>query len=171
MNYCDELTELVIKLDAPEQTKVPWLRARDETTRADMAQLVNEGWPAGEALVKAKEQQAHYWRMADGTVAIVRETAAARSPSRGDRARSRDRNNRGGPKQQNSRNKQNSTQKDAVKTVSIDAKGIKYCGAFNSFRGCVADERKCPQRAKHLCSRMLEKGKACGRKDHTAATH
>ena len=33
LNYCDELTELAIKLEAPEHSKVPWARARDEKGR------------------------------------------------------------------------------------------------------------------------------------------
>ena len=174
LNYCDELTELVIKLDAPEQNKVPWLRSRDETTRADMAQLVNEGWPGGEALVKAKQQKAHYWRMADGTVASVCETAVpTRSPSRG-RERSRDNRGRGkqGPKPRNQQqNGQKPPQQNVQKTISMDSNGIKYCGAFNTARGCPNNERKCAQRGRHACSVMLDKGKACGRKDHGATGH
>ena len=67
--YADEVTEKVIKVDLPESAKLSWMRARDEQTRADMATLINEEWPAVEALEKAREQQAHYWRMEDRTVA------------------------------------------------------------------------------------------------------
>ena len=55
--------------------------------------------------------------------------------------------------------------------ISIDSKGIKYCGGFNSQRGCVPDDRKCPQRGRHACNVMIDKGKACGRKDHGAPGH
>ena len=72
MTYADEVTEKVIKVDLSVSAKLSWMRARDEQARADMAQLVNEEWPAGEALEKAKEQQAHYWRMEDRVVATPR---------------------------------------------------------------------------------------------------
>ena len=109
--------------------------------------------------------------MADGTVAVVRDTAApARSPSRGDRARSREPRGRAN-KTQKPRNQRDAPRKELPKMISIDSKGIKYCGGFNSQRGCVPDERKCPQRGKHVCNAMIDKGKACGRKDHGAPNH
>ena len=46
------------------------LRARDEATRAEMAQLINEGWPGAEALQRAMTSLAHDWRMEDNVVAI-----------------------------------------------------------------------------------------------------
>ena len=69
LGYADTVTEKVIKVNLPEHAKLQWLRARDEQTRADMAQMVCEEWPAHEALDKAMEKQAHYWRMLDNLVA------------------------------------------------------------------------------------------------------
>ena len=69
LGYADNVTEKLIKIEIPEASKLQWVRARDEQTRADMAQLVCEEWPAHEALQKAMDQQAHYWRMLDNLVA------------------------------------------------------------------------------------------------------
>ncbi|CAK0807283.1 unnamed protein product, partial [Prorocentrum cordatum] len=67
--YCDQAMSRTLKVSIPEHAKLRWLRARDEATRTDMAQLVNEGWPAGEALTEALKREAHFWRMKDDTVA------------------------------------------------------------------------------------------------------
>ena len=174
LGYADWVHEKCIKVDIPEGAKLSWMRARDEQTRADMAQLVCEEWPAGEALEKAKEQQAHYWRMKDDLVAVPPPPELrpdqVRPPKRqfesdawqgGDRAK-------GGGKKQRGENK--IIQRE-LSRISRDAKGVKYCGAWNSPKGRVKDERRCPQGGKHMCSIQLQKGKACGMRSHNAINH
>ena len=151
-----------------------WMRARDEQTRADMTTLINEEWPAGEALDKALEQQAHYWRMEDRTVAAppppeLRQEDVRPPKRRFESEWPSNKGQKGGGKGKGAK-KQKLIQ-EALKTLSIDNAGVRYCGAFNSHRGCVRDERKCPQRAKHKCNVMLWKGKACGMANHSAVEH
>ena len=177
MAYVDEVTEKVIKVDLPESAKLSWMRARDEQTRADMATLINEEWPAGEALDKAREQQAHYWRMEDRTVATppppeLRQDDVRPAKRRYDSEwQPSNRGNKGGNGRGKGDGKKPKLIQEALKVMSTDGYGGKFCGAFNSARGCVRDERRCPQQGKHRCNVQLWKGKACGSTEHGATGH
>ena len=59
INYCDRIMHKVLTIDMPEREKLAWLRKRDEATRGEMVQLVNDGWPAGEALEEAMVEGKH----------------------------------------------------------------------------------------------------------------
>ena len=143
-----------------------WLRKRDEATRGDMVQMVNEGWPAGEALEQAMANQNHYWLMLDNTKAApqIEETTdrkRGRSPSH-----RRDHRERRSPQKAKGKGKQGN-----APSLTVDKKGIKYCGAYNSTKGCVHQEKKCPQNGRHACNAIISKGVACGRRDHALCDH
>ena len=173
--YCDEVTEKVIKVDLPDAAKLSWMRARDEQTRADMTTLINEEWPACEALDKAREQQAHYWRMEDRSVAAPPppelRAEDVRPPKHKYESEWPAGKGKGGGGKGNKGGKKPKLIQEALRTISTDSNGVRYCGAFNARGGCVRDERKCPQRAKHRCSIQLWKGKACGDVNHGATGH
>ena len=88
LGYADDCMTRVIRINIPEADKLRWLRTRDEATRTEMVELINDGWPGGEALVTADARNAHFWKMKDGTAAAgeVTERSASRkrrrSPSR-----------------------------------------------------------------------------------------
>ena len=58
-----------------------------------------------------------------------------------------------------------------ITKVSIDNKKTKWCGAWNSARGCVPNQRNCPQKAQHGCNVMISKGIACGSRQHDCSGH
>ena len=76
LGYCDDTLQATIRIDIPEASKLAWLRARDESTRSEMVSLINEGWPGGEALHKARKIHAHYWRMEDKVSSSVQDDDA-----------------------------------------------------------------------------------------------
>ena len=168
----------MIKVDLPEAAKLSWMRARDEQTRADMITLINEEWPACEALEKAKDQQAHYWRMEDRTVAAPPPPELRQEDVRPPKRRfdsewppAGNKGQKGGNGKGKGSGKKPKLIQEAMKLITVDNNGVKYCGAFNSYRGCVRDERRCPQHAKHLCNVQVWKGVACRAKDHGAPKH
>ena len=164
--YCDQAMSRTLKASIPEHAKLRWLRARDEATRTEMAQLVNEGWPAGEALTEALKREAHFWRMKDDTVAQpvdgeqrergpkrARDDSDDRAPGRGG----------GAPRQQPARGTFN--------RITIDKNRVKFCGAWNSAAGCSKNEKQCPQAGKHACCAQVARGVACGKRDHNFLNH
>ena len=161
INYCDQIMHKVLSVDMPEREKLAWLRKRDEATRGEMVQLVNDGWPAGEALEEAMAEGKHLWLMRDEMVAAPERdnTWEDRPPRR----RSRSAQRRPSQPQKGAGKKQ--------QVISIDSKGVKFCGAWNSRKGCVHNEKKCPQGGKHVCNAWVAKGVACGRKDHRGCDH
>ena len=175
LGYADEVMDQVLNIDIPEEKKLKWVRLRDESTRGEMAQLINDGWPGGEALTEAMKSQAHYWKMEDKTVAapVISDAPPPNIAEPLGLKRTRDdrrlgaRSQSGGvPKQRKGGNPM-----EGIKVISTDKRGVKYCGKYNSFRGCSRHERDCPQNARHLCSFQIERGVACGRTDHCAVNH
>ena len=160
--FADEVMHMAIQLGLPDAQRLSWLRARDEQARADVARYVCDGWPGGEALQKAREDQSHYWRMGDAVAAMTSK------PTREARESSPPRNTARGGKGGGKGQKQ---QKGTSATISQDKKGIHLCGAFNSHRGCTRSEWDCPQGARHACSYAIGKGTPCGRRDHGACSH
>ena len=138
------------------------MRTRDETTRAEMLQMVKDCWPAGEALAEAMEKEAHFWRMLDESVAAPEAEATFERKRRQD-ARS--------PSQQRTKGGKRDASSSAKRRIMIGAKGVKYCGAWNSTRGCTHNEKQCPQRARHACCAQTAKSVACCRRDHTYLGH
>ena len=43
--YADDAMENALEIAIPDHRKLEWIRARDQATRGEMAQLINEGWP------------------------------------------------------------------------------------------------------------------------------
>ena len=179
LGYADTVTEKLIKVDLPEHAKLQWVRARDEQTRADMAQMVCEEWPAHEALEKAMDKQAHYWRMLDNLVAAPPPPELrAEEPRGGKRAYDGapwngpgNGKGKGGGKRQKGGAKGKDDEVCTHRIITVDKHRVKYCGAFNSKRGCVKDERRCPQKARHACAVEVGRGTVCGARDHGAAGH
>ena len=58
IEYHDTALHKTLEIAIPEHTKLRWVRYRDQRTRDEMAQLINEGMPGGEAILKALETQA-----------------------------------------------------------------------------------------------------------------
>ena len=50
-------------------------------------------------------------------------------------------------------------------------KGQKYCGSFNSSKGCSYEEWKCPQKGLHKCTWKNSSGKLGGKADHGFTGH
>ena len=164
INYCDRIMAKVLCIDMPEREKLAWLRKRDEATRGEMVQLVNDGWPAGEALEEAMTEVKQLWLMKDGTVAAPeRDTTWEDEPPR--------RRSRSAPRKSSQKGGGKSAANKAPGSISIDSKGVKYCGAWNTHKGCVRNEKQCPQKGRHACSAWIQKGVACGRKDHRCCDH
>ena len=69
LGYADNALHKTLEVNLPEQAKLKWIRARDERTRAEMAHLINEGHPGGEALLAAWKTNARFWDMEDRPVA------------------------------------------------------------------------------------------------------
>ena len=69
LGYVDDCMHKVLEVMMPDVAKLAWLRMRDERTRAQMAHLINEGMPGGEALRAAWKSHAHLWDMQDHTIA------------------------------------------------------------------------------------------------------
>ena len=166
LSYCDQVMDKTLKVAIPEHAKLRWLRTRDEATRAEMVELINEGWPGGEALVEAFEKEAHFWRMKDDTVAQPMEGETAQRSDRRVRVRSRSPTPRRGHAARRER-----SPPSKIPRISIDKNKVKYCGAWNSDRGCVRNDKNCPQRGRHACCAQVAKGQACGRRDHNYASH
>ena len=113
------------------------------------------------------ENQAHYWRMQDNAIAQPMDTGDGDYERPGKRQRE-ERGRNLSPKRGKGARKIDG---QPGQRVSTDRFGQKFCGAFNSSKGCTRNERDCPQRAKHACCFQIEKGRACGRKDHNFLTH
>ena len=86
IEYHDTALHKTLEIAIPEHTKLRWVRYRDQRTRDEMAQLINEGMPGGEAILKALEKHKHLWDMEDGTVAA--ETSTSQGIVGGDGRRS-----------------------------------------------------------------------------------
>ena len=95
LGFSDEVMYVVIRIAIPESMKLTWVRSRDETTRADMAQVINESWPGGEGLLKARESLAHYWRMEDKTIAHTSQERVQESQHRGVKREHHERESKG----------------------------------------------------------------------------
>ena len=55
IEYHDTALHKTLEIAIPEHTKLRWVRCRDQRTRDEMAQFINEGMPGGEAIMKAVE--------------------------------------------------------------------------------------------------------------------
>ena len=176
LSYADDCMHNTIKIDMPETDKLQWLRSRDEATRGEMVGLISEGWPAGEALTKAFEMMAHYWRMEDGARAAPQKDTVV-SSAREDRERTpaqpAKRSRQRSPRRTSNANTKYHSGPDGkpLRKTTIDGTGRKYCGKFNSASGCTPNERDCPQGAIHACNVTVGKGRACGRREHDCAAH
>ena len=157
--YCDQLMTKITKIRLKEEDKLYWLRIRDEATRSGMVRMVNDGWPAGEALEKAYEDEASFWRMKDDNVvaAPMEDDEKTRGSHSGKRTRSR--------------NPKSAINAKLPAQVTIDKNKVKWCGAYNSPKGCTRREKDCPQRGRHGCNIQVAKGWACGDRNHSALDH
>ena len=77
--YADDCMHKCLEMNLAEHARLKWLRLRDERTRAQMAHLINQGVPGGEALTQAWKEHAHLWDMEDKTVIAVTQGEAAGS--------------------------------------------------------------------------------------------
>ena len=150
LEYHDTALHKTLEIAIPEHAKMRWVRTRDQRTRDEMAQLINEGMPGGEAIVTAMEKYKHLWDMEDKTVAADTSTSLMmsdgerhRSPSRTPRART-SRKGKGGD---------NATQAVSIRgnrQAQRDSNKRTICGQFNGRKGCTKTEGL-PQKAKaHL---------------------
>ena len=161
--YVDEVTVALQSIGLrSEQERLTWLRKRDETVRSEMVALLNDGFSGGEALTRAWSKHAHLWIMRDHTVAAAADPDFSQQPPQ-----KRQKGEPGAGKGK-SKGKQDNG-KGMPRTASMDNKGRKICGAFNSKKGCT-HERSCPQRGVHVCSVLLPNGGVCG-KQHSAISH
>ena len=137
-----------------------------------MVGLTNDGWPGGEALQSAVERLAHFWRMEDKTVAVPlrNDLQDQDEPIRGPPSKAPRRNAPGPCRQALDPYVFHKNGKPLSK-LSQDSNGNKFCGKFNSAKGCTRDERDCPQKGIHGCNIRLRSGQGCGRRDHTWAEH
>ena len=182
ITYVDESMHNVLTIAIPEEAKLHWWRTRDETVRTEMAALVNDQWPAGEALKEAVKANAHHWEMADAVVAAPEDgdedvDMEPRHGARPQQAAGKGRGKRprvgGGSSSRGSQGggSFHMVNGRAIRKITTDSRGTKYCGAWNSERGCTRNQADCPQEAVHACNVSVAKGKACGDPKHTCAGH
>ena len=148
LGYCDDLMHKTLEINIPENTKLRWLRTRDERTRGIMAQLINEGWPGAEALQQAMVQTAHVWEMGDQTTAVPAAPAERRTQTRSPPPRHRDDRGRGqksGGKNKGGKGDRNNNPLQGVRQAHIDGRGQRICNMYNSKRGCSHSEAQCPR--------------------------
>ena len=178
LSYTDEVTVAILQIRlSSESEKLHWVRIRDEAVRSEMVALMNDGWTGGEALDKSWTKFAHMWIMKDGlgvaSSSQISEPAEQSYPrgqvhQREGKAKGTGKGNDKGNKRAKGDNRQSGT--FGLKTATMH-KGKKYCGAYNSNRGCVYNVNQCPQRAQHSCNVVMPTGEICGSSKHTALTH
>ena len=145
LEYHDVALHKTLEIAIPEHAKLRWVRYRDQRTRDEMAQLINEGMPGGEAIVKAMEKHKHLWDMEDKTIAAETSTSlrivdgdGRRSPSRTPRDRHA-RKGKGGGKAGDL------PSLSGVRLGQRDSNKRQICGAYNSRRGCTKKEGVSPR--------------------------
>ena len=132
--------------------------------RSEWAALVNDGFTAGEALTTSWAKLAHVWIIRDGA-----SSSGGDDGRRGQvRPRSEDKGKGGGKGKEKGKGAKGSQD---YKKASVDRNRNKICGAFNGTRGCVWNDKQCPQQGKHICSVILPNGNICGSREHGAAYH
>ena len=169
ITYIDELTTSLLAMQfSMESEKLTWVRYRDETIRTEWVNLVNEGIPGDEALATAVSKHKHLFNMRDSSRASgFSEAIVPYTEPRGQR---RPRDEPQGGKGQG-KNKKGKGQEGSLRRASQTENRIKLCGAYNSPKGCVDNDRNCPQKGRHWCSIILADGTVCKAKDHCAITH
>ena len=190
LDYADRALRVVLGSGVPSVDAMSWLERRDRITRTAMANLIQQKWPAGEALTKAIEKTAGDWTVIhnacvvgphDGLAFVEDEVAMSEEQvndmidmrkGRSDKKRKKGagKGKDGGKKGFADRNnKRNSgiTKIGRVASTMPKAKGgQKICGAFNAKKGCTKNEKACPFHGKHVCAYILdESGRPCGRYD------
>ena len=159
MAYVDDAMERTLEIGIPESSKLDWVRARDQATRSEMAQMINEGWPGGEAIEQALKNQAHYWKMEDKVAAAPREheSSPASLPKR--------------QRLDDGRPQKKANILAGVSVCQTDRRKRKICGKWNGPNGCSSHEKDCPSRGRHVCNVKLPSGMPCERTDHNAVNH
>ena len=62
--------------------------------------------------------------------------------------------------------------KSKIGNLATSWRGRKFCGAFNSKRGCTHGEAQCPQWAEHKCGYIVhDDGTVCGATEHGWSSH
>ena len=171
IEYHDTALHKTLEIAIPEHTKLRWVRYRDQRTRDEMAQFINEGMPGGEAILKALEKHKHLWDMEDKTVAA--DTSTSRQIVDGESHRSPSHQDHQPPKKAKGGGKAGGANELAgIKTSQRDSSKRLICGPFNGKRGCSKKEGQCPKRARHACNIIAPDGKVCegryGNPNHNA---
>ena len=161
--YADDCMHKCLEMNIPEHSRLRWLRLRDERTRAQMAHLINQGVPGGEALTQAWKEHAHLWDMEDKIVVAETQAEAAGSSYMGGHAQpARQPNDNKGKKRPGEGGSM-----AGVRLAGVDNNKKRICGAWNSPRGC---QEPCPKKQRHGCSVIDKNNRVCLRTDHTAMT-
>ena len=173
LKYCDEV--MIYAVGAPvhsEAERLSWTRRRDEMIRTEMAALMNEGISGDESLGTAMSKFHHMWVMQDRSVAAppVVQPMAIMGQQMGSGGTKRGREETGGSAKGKGKDKDKKPRTDLGPRTASTSGGQKLCGAFNARKGC-ANERSCPQRARHVCSFIWPDGTVCLRTDHGATGH
>ena len=168
IGYVDEVTQATLAMvTLTERERLEWLRRRDEQVRSETVALINDGFSGGEALKTSWSKLAHIW--------VIRDGAAAADSSDGGQQRGQVRarsepKGKGGGKDKGKKGKTAPDDFHGVRRASTH-NGMKFCGAFNGKRGCVRNEKSCPQGAKHQCSVIKPNGDVCRSTAHGACGH
>ena len=166
IGYVDEVTAATLSMHTlTELERLIWLRRRDEQVRGEMVALVNDGFSGGEALTTSWKKLAHIWVIRDGASSSDGQDGGRRGQVR---QRQEDKGKGGG------KGGKAKAAKGApyFKRASVDKKtGKKLCGAYNGFRGCVWNEKQCPQQGRHVCNVIMPSGEICGSREHGASNH
>ena len=167
LGYVDEVTVALQQINLKsEPERLAWLRKRDEAVRSEMVALINDGFSGGEAIGKAWSKLAHMWIMRDHT-SIAASTDAELYCQPFPPAK-RQRQEEGGKSQGKGKGNK---QTGKLRTSTKDRQDRKICGAFNSAKGCVRDERSCPQGGRHVCSVLGSNNIVCASTKHNALGH
>ena len=159
--YADDCMHKCLEMNMPEHARMRWLRLRDERTRAQMAHLINQGVPGGEALTQAWRELAHLWDMKDGVVAAETHSEAAGSSYMGGHAQQENTSSDSKAK----RAKSDANPMKGVRLASQDNNRKKLCGAWNSVRGC---NEPCHKKQRHACSVIGRDSQICLSREHNA---
>ena len=175
IGYVDEVTQATLAMKARnESERLHWLRKRDEQVRGEMIALINDGFSGGEALTTSWKKLAHIWVIRDGAQASETQQDYARAPTQryyDDKGKGAGKGRKGKQDDKGARDP-GQDPLAGVKRKAMDPYTKKnYCGAYNSKKGCVWNQNRCPYGALHKCNVIKPNGDVCGSTTHGACQH
>ena len=156
--------------------QVAWLRRRDEKVRSEMANLINEGYSGGQALLHARRKHEALWNQRDDVAAIIPVPAdrsfeedyarpaktmrPGKASGKGKRNEDDRRHGEGDLPRRNPDGQWYSLRQHPGSKRQI-------CGTFQSRKGCR--NSKCKE--DHVCAVVVAPGQICGSRTHGASGH